>query len=168
MRNFGRILTRGLAWSIVVFVVGVAPSARAAEDKTADRPIKVVQPRLLAGDDIPAVRTPLGIPNDYKPWIVQLANGRLLLSFTVRSNSSDGHPLGLRALISPDDGETWDFAHDRIVISDRNHGASGGGFGNTIQLADRTLVSCYSFRGDDDNTHVEAVRWTLPRTQPKP
>ena len=109
-----------------------------------------------------------GTYGEMYPRFLRLKDGLLLLTFTVRSNSSDGHPLGLRALISPDDGETWDFAHDRIVISDRNHGTSGGGFGNTIQLADGTLVSCYSFRGDDDNTHVEAVRWTLPRTQLKP
>ena len=92
----------------------------------------------------------------------------MLLTFTVRSNSSDGNPLGLRALISPDDGETWDFTHDRIVLSDRNHGASGGGFGNTVQLEDKTLVSSYSYRGEDGKTHVEAVRWKLPRSQPKP
>lgn len=200
-----------------------------AEDKPAPRLIKIVKPKLLAGDDVPAVRTPLGIPNDDKLWIVQLKNGellivafcfggqpsnklpagepyleravfrrskdggktwgpreersdihgrefaltclqdgRLLLTFTVRSNSTDGHPLGLRALISPDDGETWDFTHDRIVLSDRNHGASGGGFGNSIQLKDATLVSVYSFRGEDGNTHVEAVGWTLLKAQSKP
>ena len=41
-------------------------------------------------------------------------------------------------------------------------GPSGGGFGNTIQLDDGTLVSCYSYRGKDGATHVEAVRWRLP------
>lgn len=96
------------------------------------------------------------------PRFLRLAEGRLLLTFTVRSNSPDGHPLGLRALISPDDGETWDFAHDRIVLSDRNHGPSGGGFGNTVQLRDQTLVSVYSYRGEDGKTHIEAVNWRVP------
>ena len=50
-----------------------------ADDKTAERPIKIVNPKLLTGDDVPAVRTPLGIPNDYKPWIVPLKNGELLI-----------------------------------------------------------------------------------------
>jgi hypothetical protein len=99
------------------------------------------------------------------PRFLRLLDGRLLLTFTVRSSSTDGYPLGLRAIISRDDGESWDFRHDRIVISDRNHGASGGGFGNTIQLDDGTLVSVYSFRGEDDQTHVETVRWMLPRTR---
>lgn len=102
------------------------------------------------------------------PRFLRLADGRLLLTFTVRSNSRDGYPLGLRALISPDDGETWDFTHDRIVLSDRNQGASGGSFGNTIQRADGALVSCYSYRGEDGKTHIEAVRWNLPKSRSKP
>ncbi|MFM2095835.1 MAG: hypothetical protein RIS70_2959 [Planctomycetota bacterium] len=97
------------------------------------------------------------------PRFLKLQDGRLLLTFTVRSNAKDGFPLGLRALISDDDGESWDFEQDRIVISDRNHGASGGGFGNTVQLQDGTLVSVYSYRGEDDATRVEAVRWSPPK-----
>ena len=99
------------------------------------------------------------------PRFLQLADRRLLLTFTVRSNSTDGHPLGLRAIISDDAGRTWDFSHDRIVISHVNHGASGGGFGNTIQSSDGSLVSVHSYRGDDQKTHIEAVRWTLPKSQ---
>lgn len=106
-----------------------------------------------------------GAYGEMYPRFLRLQDGRLLLTFTVRSNSTDGRPLGLRAIVSPDDGETWDFAHDRIVIGDRNHGASGGGFGNTIQLADGTLVSVHSYRGEDGNTRVEAVRWTLPKSR---
>lgn len=96
------------------------------------------------------------------PRFLTLNDGRLLLTFTVRSNSTDGHGLGLRAIISDDDGQTWNFDRDRIVISDINHGSSGGGFGNTIQLEDRTLVSVYSYRSENDTTHVESVRWRLP------
>lgn len=96
------------------------------------------------------------------PRFLQLKDGHVLLTFTVRSNSTDGHALGLRAIISYDDGESWDFNHDRIVVDAQNRGASGGGFGNTLQLDDETLVTCYSYRGDDGNTHVEAVRWRLP------
>ena len=102
------------------------------------------------------------------PRFLQLQDGRLLLTFTVRSNSTDDHGLGLRAILSGDEGRTWDFQHDRIVISDVNHGASGGGFGNTIQLPDGALVSVYSYRGTDNQTHVEAVRWQLPAVQQAP
>lgn len=104
-----------------------------------------------------------GTYGEMYPRFLALADGRLMLTFTVRSSSRDGHGLGLRAIISSEDGGAWDFVHDRIVISDQNHGASGGGFGNTIQADDGTLLSVHSYRGDDNKTHIEAVRWTLPR-----
>ena len=103
-----------------------------------------------------------GTYGEMYPRFLQLADGRLLLTFTVRSNATDGHPLGLRAIVSDDEGDTWDFTNDRLVLSDRNHGASGGGFGNTVQNADGSLVSCYSYRGTDDKTHIETVHWQLP------
>jgi hypothetical protein len=97
-----------------------------------------------------------------------LEDDRLLLTFTMRSNSTDGHGLGLRAILSQDQGRSWDFRHDRMVISDENHGASGGGFGNTVQLSDGTLVSVYSYRGRDGRTYVEAARWRLPESKSNP
>lgn len=95
------------------------------------------------------------------PRIIRLSDGRLLLTFTQRAVL---YPLGLQAVLSYDEGETWDFKSDRIVIDGRTPWgtASGGGFGNTVQLPDKTLVSCYSYRGWDDKSHVEVVRWSLP------
>lgn len=111
-----------------------------------------------------------GVYGEMYPRFLRLEDGRLLLTFTVRSNSTDEHALGLRGLISYDDGETWDFDHDRLIIDDINQGASsGGGYGNTVQMKDGALVSCYSYRGSDGKTHVEAVRWRLPAlASPKP
>ena len=103
-----------------------------------------------------------GAGGEMYPRFLRLKDGRLLLTFTVRSSSTDGYALGLRAIVSHDDGESWDFERDRLVISYVNEGASGGGYGNTIQLDDGALLSVYSFRGNDGATHVEAVRWKLP------
>ena len=85
-----------------------------------------------------------------------------LLTFTVRSNSTDGRTLGLRAILNDNDGKSWEFRNDRMVISDVNFGSSGGGFGNTIQTADGRLVSVYSYRDKAGKTHIEAIRWSLP------
>ncbi len=106
-----------------------------------------------------------GAGGEMYPRFLKLADGRLLLTFTVRSSSTDGHPLGLRAIVSYDDGDHWDFEADRLVLEQKNSGPSGGGFGNTIQLDDGGLVSCYSYRGVDDKTHVEVLRWRLPVAQ---
>ncbi len=106
-----------------------------------------------------------GAGGEMYPRFLSLKDGRLLLTFTVRSSSTDGHSLGLRAIFSDDDGETWGFDRDRLVIDDQNIGASGGGFGNTVQADDGKLISCYSFRGSDNKTHIETVRWQLPRVK---
>jgi len=94
--------------------------------------------------------------------LLRLADRRLLLTFTVR----DLHPpLGVRALVGTetDDGFAFDFAHDRLML-DTATGArfQGGGFGPTAQLDDGTLVTSYSYRGEDGKTHLEVVRWRVP------
>jgi len=95
------------------------------------------------------------------PRLLPLRDGRLLATFTQRAIF---YSIGLQAILSEDDGERWDFASDRIIIDGKTPWgmASGGGFGNTVQLDDDTLVSCYTYRGADDQTHLEVVRWALP------
>ncbi len=94
------------------------------------------------------------------PRLFRLHDGRLMMTYTQRSLY---YPIGLHAIFSHDDGETWDFGSDLITIEGRTPWgmAQGGGFGNTVQLQDDTLVSCYSYRGADDYSHVEVVRWRL-------
>lgn len=94
------------------------------------------------------------------PRVLKLHDGRLLMTFTQRGMT---YPLGLRASLSYDDGETWDFDYDQIVIEGFTPwgSPSGGGFGNTVQLHDGALVSCYTYLGADNTTHVEGVRWSL-------
>jgi hypothetical protein len=95
------------------------------------------------------------------PRVLRLRDGRLLMTYAQRSLV---YPIGLRAMLSYDDGTTWDFEHDQNVIEGRTPwgAAQGGGFGNTLELADGRLVSCYSYRAADGQTYVEVVRWQLP------
>lgn len=95
------------------------------------------------------------------PRLMRLKDGRVLLSFTQRGVI---YPIGLQAIISYDDGQTWDFDNDRIIIEGKTPWGhpQGGGFGNTLELADGTLISCYSYRRADNNIHIEVVRWRLP------
>ena len=103
------------------------------------------------------------------PRVLRLQDGRLLMTFTQRALL---FPIGLRAILSYDDGETWDFSCDQIIINGKTPwGRHGGGcFGNTIQLKDGTLVSCYSYQETGEGRPgqpgfeplIEVVRWRLP------
>ncbi len=95
--------------------------------------------------------------------ILRLADKRLLLTFTVRDLKP---PLGVRAIAGTEleDGFDFDFSHDRLLLDTLTPigKPQGGGFGPTVQLADGTLVTSYSYRGSDDEPHLEVVRWRLP------
>jgi len=62
-----------------------------------------------------------------------------------------------------EDGLHFDFEHDQIIIESKSpEGAySGGGFGNTVQTADGTLVTPYTYT-DGKHLHAELARWKLP------
>ena len=105
------------------------------------------------------------------PRVVRLRSGRYLATFTQRGAV---YPLGLRAVLSEDgEGSRWSFDTDRIILDGQTPwGAiSGGGYGNTVELADGTLVSCYSTRGEmatafsdphqAESIYSEIVRWRL-------
>lgn len=98
--------------------------------------------------------------------LLRLQDKRLLLTFTVRNLKP---PLGVRAIVGmeTEDGFEFDFTNDRIMLDTRTPVGKyqGGGFGPTVQLKDGTLVTSYSYRGEDDKTHLEVVRWKLPPTQ---
>ena len=124
------------------------------------------------------------------PNIIRFQDKRLLLTFTVRAGMkehwgkapTEEHPfdftiiadpdtqLGLNAVfgIETEDGFTFDFKHDRLILEEKTTLgiSSGGGFGNTIQLADGTLITAYSYNAGKENedfvTHIEVMRWLLP------
>lgn len=97
------------------------------------------------------------------PALLRLADGRLLLTFTVRAMRP---PLGVHAVLGKElaDGFEFDFDHDRIVIDEKTptKQVSGGGFGPTVQLDDGTLVTAYSYRDASGKTQLEVARWRLP------
>jgi hypothetical protein len=101
--------------------------------------------------------------------LLRLRDERLLLTFTVRDLKP---PLGVRALLGEEteDGFALDFSKDRLILDARTPIGrdQGGGFGPTVQLDDGTLVTSYSYRGPDDKTHLEVVRWTAPAGGPDP
>jgi hypothetical protein len=136
----------------------------------ASRPIKAESDQsdhflLYASDDLGRTFRyvkPLGNYGEMYMSILRLADARLLLTFTVRDLSP---PLGVRAIpgLETQGGFEFDFSRDRLMLDIKTGSRQqGGGFGPTVQLPDGTLVTSYSYRGDDDETHLEVVRWTLP------
>ena len=150
-------------------------------------------------------RPSFGTVAEMYPRILELRDGRLLLTFTVRcgvdvlpphlgkpsmcpsgsgprkiakkglcyydcNHTADGHGLGLRAVLSTDKGLSWDFENDRLVIGEQqpltSPQPSGGGFGNTVEMADGHLLSVFSYKKsvpqDFRPTFIQAVRWRLP------
>ena len=96
----------------------LASRSLAADD---NRPIKIVAPRALPAADIPAERTPLGIANDYKPWIAQLTNGELLVVAFCFGPVEGEEGYIERAVFwrSADGGETWGEREERLDIHGR-------------------------------------------------
>ena len=105
------------------------------------------------------------------PRVLRLHDGRYLATFTQRAIF---YPLGLRAALSDDaEGLDWGFDYDRIIIEGQTPwgSISAGGYGNTVELSDGTLVSCYSTRRESatsysdphqqESIYSEVVRWRL-------
>ena len=99
-------------------------------------PIRVVNPSHSSVDPIPAHRVPLGIAHDYKPWLIELKNGELLL--VAFHHWIDTDPPAEHAVFwrSRDGGRTWGPRTPRPDISGREFSGAC--------LSDGTiLMPCY-------------------------
>ena len=116
-----------------------------------------------------------GVTGDMYPHFMRLQDGRLLVTFTHRSNliDDDGAPLGLRAAVASDaEGLVWDLETDRIVFQS-NEGSPvwaglpswyapascGCGYGNTIQLADGELITVRFSPSEDSSTYTHTCTY---------
>lgn len=170
-----RLKTLLLAFSVIG---GLQAHAGQGAEKPQGRPIKIARPKTLAAEDVPAVRTPLGPANDYKPWIAELKSGELLIvAFCYGGTPSDklsaGEPYLERAVFwrSQDGGRTWGPREERPDIHGRE-------FALTV-LDDGTIIMPCHFLADDaankaGYTHSKIFRstdegqtWTEQRVGPE-
>ena len=89
--------------------------------------------------------------------LLQMPDGTVVLSHGVRHP-----PYGAQALLSQDDGQTWDRTQ-KIMLG--YHSWGGGGYPCTIRLDSGRLLTLYygnSRQGGQSFPFVEAVRWNLP------
>ena len=114
-------------------------------------PIKVLNAKRLPADNIPAVRVPLGIPNDYKPWIAKLNSRELLMVAFYSREVSDkekaaGKSRSERAVFwrSQNGGLTWGEREERADIKGREFALN--------VLSDGTiLMPCHFLKQDVAN-----------------
>jgi hypothetical protein len=93
-------------------------------------------------------------------YLTNLADGRILATY------SNYHlPWGVYAIVSQDDGRTWDLDHPiRLAASADLY----VGWPVTLQLDDESLVTAYALtayiKQPPKTTATEFVRWRLPKT----
>ncbi len=68
---------------------------------------------------------------------IQLTNGDILVTYAHRR-----HPVGVRACLSHDDGDTWDVKNEKIIRDDSL--PKGVGYPQSVQLADGSILSVYA------------------------
>jgi hypothetical protein len=96
-----------------------------------------------------------GIVGHPPSGLVPLPDGRLVLTYGYRHP-----PYGIRAVVSSDEGLTWDT---ESIITLRNDGAGYDlGYPRSLLLADGTISTVYYFALDDHVTHIAATRWRVP------
>jgi hypothetical protein len=97
-----------------------------------------------------------GIKGHPPSGLVRLADGRLVLTYGYRHP-----PYGIRAVLSRDEGLTWDT--DRIITLRNDGGGYDLGYPVSTVLPDGTVVTLYYFTDAAEGiTHIAATRWQVP------
>ncbi|MSP13261.1 MAG: exo-alpha-sialidase [Chloroflexi bacterium] len=104
----------------------------------------------------------------HPPHMLRLQDGRILCVVTYRYR-----PMGIHAVLSSDNGRTWDTKHTIILRDDggsastlrpnyaTTSGASDIGYPITVQFADGSLFTSYWFTMADGITHAAGTKWRV-------
>ncbi len=96
-----------------------------------------------------------GVKGHPPSGLVCLRDDRLVLSYGYRHP-----PYGILAVISNDEGLTWNT--DNVIVL-RNDGAGYDlGYPRSLQLDDGTILTVYYFTDDQRVTHIACTRWRVP------
>ena len=137
MAKLGHWMYR-IAMGINLTWLAGAPTLQAEVGPSASRPIRIVKPQLLSASDVPVIRTPLGIPDDYKPWIAQLKSGELLIVAFCFGPIEGIERYVERAVFwrSTDGGQTWGPREERLDVRGRE-------FSLTVLQDGTLLMPCH-------------------------
>lgn len=88
----------------------------------------------------------------HPPHLLRLSGGEIVCSYGYRKP-----PMGIRAVISRDDGHTWSAPR---ILRDDGQGRGGDlGYPVTVARRDGSLFTVYYFTGDEGITHVAGTVW---------
>lgn len=100
----------------------------------------------------------------YPPHLLKLRDGRILCTYGYRRD-----PMGIRAVLSNDKGESWDTKNEVILRDDGggtsslNPNPTGGGadigYPISVQMDDNTIITAYYITLSDGVTHSAITRW---------
>lgn len=110
------------------------------------------------------------------PHLLKLRDGRILCSYGFRES-----PMGIRAVISHDDGLSWDIDNTYTLRDDGGYvghtqkeknapdylaefewkGSSDIGYPQSLELSDGSILTVYYITLDDNITHAACTRWEL-------
>ena len=135
----------GLA-ALLALLIPIQLASAGDHGTSYEAPIKIFNPDQLPCADIPAVRTRLGIPNDYKPWMAQLHNGELLIVCFCHGPypGTDGYVERAVFFRSKDGGRTWGPREERQDIHGRE-------FALSVLSDGSVLMTCHFLEQDAFN-----------------
>ena len=91
----------------------------------------------------------------HPPDLLRLQDGRILLTYGYRHD-----PFGIRAVVSSDEGETWDLQHIWVLRDDG--GGVDLGYPHSVQLKEGTVVTMYYFFEPGGTQYIACTRWRVP------
>lgn len=92
----------------------------------------------------------------YPASAIVLSDGKLLCTYGYREK-----PMGIRAVVSDDGGETWNLDQKRIIRDDGWGRGSDLGYPISVQRKDGKIFTIYYFTGKDGVTHIAGTIWEL-------
>lgn len=103
----------------------------------------------------PITETPIPCLGSSPPDLLLLADGRVLCTYGNRGRE----PLGVRACLSEDGGETWRMDRE-IVLRDDGYSRDMG-YPSSKQLEDGSILTVYYWHESDLIRHLVSTRWHL-------
>lgn len=93
----------------------------------------------------------------YPAHLLLLDDGRLLCTYGYRRGA-----MGVRAVISPDGGQTWNLEDELILRCDGLGNGSDLGYPISIETGPGKVFTIYYITTDDGITHIAGTHWVVP------